>query len=98
MTIDITIAIAIIGCCLGLAAFVDGRRKGAILEGKQSEQVRGLRDKITTLEASLTALRSCYTATEADISAIKTDLEWLKKAVERIESRLTDALSREDGR
>ena len=84
MTIDITIAIAIVGCLLGIIAFADGRRKMAIMEGRYQEAQAQMERRVTEADAVLSGLRSCYQSTDADIREIKTNIEWIKKGMDAL--------------
>jgi hypothetical protein len=86
--IDLSLAIAVIGCILAIIAFFNGQRKAAIMEGKHQEVVAQLAKRQVELEAKVLVLVTCYQNTDADIREIKTDIEWIRETLKEIKSGL----------
>ena len=84
ISIDLTMAIAVIGCLIGITSFLDGRRKAAIVEGKHLEEIRQLRERVMQTEAEVKGLSACYQTTTSDIREIKTDITWIKETLQRM--------------
>jgi hypothetical protein len=84
ISIDLTLAIAVIGCLIGITSFIDGRRKAAIVEGTHLEEIRQLRERVTQAEGEVKGLSACYQTTTADIREIKTDITWIKATLQRM--------------
>ncbi len=78
MVVDLTLAIAIIGCLLGVLAWFDSRRKAAVLEGKHLQELQDMQKRINSLEAEVKSVRACYADTDGDIREIKNDIVWIK--------------------
>jgi len=89
--IDLTMAVAIIGCILAIVAFFDQRRKAAMAEGRHMAEVKELEKRLGSTESTVKMLQGCYQTTEADIREIKTDLTWIKKALTEIKDSLNQA-------
>jgi septal ring factor EnvC (AmiA/AmiB activator) len=89
--IDLTMAVAIIGCILAIVAFFDQRRKAAMAEGRHMAEVKELEKRLGSTEGSVKMLQGCYQTTEADIREIKTDIIWIKRALTEIKDSLNQA-------
>ena len=88
MVIDLTLAIAIVGCLLGVLAWFDGRRKVAVAEGKHLQEISEMQKKIAALEGEVRAVQECYANTDGDIREIKNDISWIKQALSEIKTAM----------
>jgi hypothetical protein len=86
--LDLPMAIAVIGCLLAVSAFIDQRRKSAMMEGRHLAEVKALEDRVVAAETSVKSLQACYQTTESDIREIKTDLSWIKQALTELKESL----------
>ncbi len=84
MVIDVTLAIAIVGCLLAMLAWFDSRRKAAMAEGKHLQEIIDMQKKVASLEGEVKSVQECYASTDGDIREIKNDISWIKQALSDI--------------
>jgi predicted nucleic acid-binding Zn-ribbon protein len=88
MTLDLTMAIAIIGCLLAVSAWIDSRRKAAMKEGEQKGTVARLREDLLGAERKIAALEERLRDSDGDVREIKSDVKHLIATLDRMADKL----------
>jgi recombinational DNA repair protein RecR len=90
MTTEINVAllVAIIGCLIAIAGYVDSRRKAAILEGKQQQLIDQLRADLARAFEKIHTLERCTQTSEQNNREILTDIRWIRESIGEIKERL----------
>jgi predicted nucleic acid-binding Zn-ribbon protein len=95
MTLDITMAVAILGAVLAILAWLDSKRRAAMAEGKHVKEVEQLQVDLTRCHEKLRSLESRVNSSDVNVGEMRADLRHILDAIGRIEGKLDGHISKE---